>query len=1485
MSLAAWANALNQAGHIGSRRKEEPLWLSQFSDTGFLPQDNAIEDDENIIEQLGSMTGGLTSAQTEALFQAQSTYRNEINELLLAGLGLALRKWCTDQFNQPAGNFVITLEGHGRQIEADLTHTVGWLTSMFPVKLEVNDLDPTDQKSAGIALRRMKDRLRALPDKGLGFGILRHIDPESQLFKNPPARPQLIFNYLGKFELNNCQPDTWQIQNEHGNSAADDPRRKRLHLLEINAIIDQAGAFQFDINFCRAAFNRTSIERLARNFETALELVTQHCLHAPFTNRLTPSDFTLLISRTVPEPLLNQSALDSLVERFGTIQDIVPLTAAQRGLAFESVKHAVGTLDPNHIQILLILEGALDIQAMLRAWSRLVSRHDILRMTLVPTDGLANLGIIHEDHFRDAKFVELSGNDQQRLKQIQQADLTEAFELEQKPLVRLRLGQLTENKHVLLISEHHLIIDGWSNQILLRELAHLYDTDVRGLSENLPPTFSWQDHIQWLTTQDERAARQYWSKHLSELTEPSRLQFSAPNPGPSASEASEIHATLTTEQNFKLDQFGRTYGVTQATILLGLYAFIIARTGRLKSVVVGSVHNGRTNPANGIDQAVGLFIGTLPLYLDLPAGITLAQWLLNLQTTQSDQDQHAHIGLAEIQNAVGFQALSLFEALFVFENFPVNSIDVELGNLTVIESLGHDGTNYPLALGVFSGPTLRLRLSFDKDRVDPSNAKHVIDKLVFLIDSLPDIGTTVLAEIPLREASARARLFEQSFKQASNQLSDNLTIAQMFEQTVATHAEQAALLFKHSDCAQSISYKDLNAHVNQLARHLVSEGLQSDETVAVLLPRSTHLIESILAIIKAGAAYLPLDPNYPASRLEFILRDSAVKRIISTQSIYDPLSLSVKTELPDLLDFEDDLVKIQVSLQSDANLTDLDRQARLLPENLAYVIYTSGSTGQPKGVGITHAAAHNLVRAQRDIFALNHDDRVLQFASQAFDASVWEMLLAFGVGAALAIPSTSRAEASTALSDDLKTFNITHATLPPALVAVLDPETLSTLKTLVVAGEACSPEIAARFAQNRRMYNAYGPTESTVCATISNALDPELNGARGSGSVSIGYPLSNVAVYLLDSSLEPVDQGMLGELYIAGAGLARGYLGRAALTATRFIACPFGAAGLRMYRSGDVARQRADGSLEFMGRVDDQVKVNGYRIELGEIESALLQVSDVLTQVVVITRNFESGSRLIAYLVVKAGNEDPDIATLERHLSAQLPDYMVPRHFVILPALPLTPNGKLDKRALPELSRHQSSVANVIARTPEERALCDIFSQLTSQQNVSINDSFFSLGGDSISVIRLVSLARTKGLSFSVRDVFTHQTPEAIAAISQPITEFKNDSVKSEDGVVPALPVFHEFWRLAGPLKQFNQAVLLTAPDHVDLPAVKSALDRLRAIHGTLRLRCTDDGGTNRQVIIDPVSAMPELIVLELDLEGIEPTLAREKLTNQFHEI
>ena len=1481
MSLRAWSERLFIEGQQGTRRAEESMWLTQVSQPQRLPQDAVISAAANIIAASAHCVGQLNVEETEQLLRAPAVYFGNVNDVLLAALGLALTDWSHTNYNYDLGDPVIALEGHGRETDANLTRTVGWFTSVFPLRLPVGDLDAHHTERSGRAIQRIKEQLRAMPDRGIGYGILKYFDAGSSLALTRHAEPQLVFNYLGRFDQEASSDQEWQLIADQSVMPADRPERIRQQLIEINSILEPSGKLSFDITYCTLAHTPQKIEALARHFEAALREATQHCLSNPLTSRHTPSDFALVsVHRLAEQSALTQETLDALQNSYSDIEDIVPLTPSQQGLAFESMARAEGTEDPYHIQVTLLLKGSLDAQSMRRAWQTLIARHAILRLTLAPAHLASSLGIIHLAPFSDALELELTGDLQTRLSALKAYDLAEPFAFETKPLVRLRMADLGDGQCAVLISKHHLILDGWSLPILMRELALIYSAELQQQPHGLPLAFAWQDQLSWLGEQDTALAQTYWKTHLEELTEPSRVQL--PEPVTPSVGTGAIFHTLSEQSNTAFELFARTHGLTPATVLMGLYALVLARASRSTELVIGSVHNGRASPLPNIDMAVGLFIDTLPLYINLPPEISLVEWLRTQQTAQAEQDDHAHLGLGAIQALSGFPGTALFEALFVFENFPADPSSISVGNLELLDIQGHDGTNYQIALGAIPGSTLILRFTYDQMRLDATQAQQLMAQLTYLVDTLPQLADLALAEIPLQEPLVREQQLSTGRGPEEVLERDLSTIPELFERQVQLQPNATALLFDEGFSIGQYTYLELDEQSNQLARHLVSLGAGADQIIGILLDRSPELIIAMMAVFKAGATYLPLDPAYPPNRLEFMLKDSRCTRVISTSSHYESLQMQVDTSLPDLLDLEDSIFEIRLSLESTEPLTNAQRQTPLNAQSLAYVIYTSGSTGQPKGVAIPHGAAANLALAQQHSFGLTPKDRVLQFASQAFDASIWEILNAFGSGAALVIPSAqTRLDAASNLPACLEKFEVTHATLPPILVSVLDQNALQGVHTLIVAGEACSPALVSRFAKNRRMINAYGPTEVTVCATMSHPLDSVIDGANTNRPVSIGKALVNYQIYVLDASLEPVPQGMQGELYVSGAGLARGYLGRSGLTAERFVACPFGASGKRMYRTGDLVRKRADGALEFLGRADDQVKLRGYRIELGEIENALLSHVDALKQVTVLIRNIGTEQKLIAYLVPQTAQSLPDAEDISHCLADVLPEYMIPSFFVELEALPHTPNGKIDRRALPNPSEPKSASSARGPSTEQQAVLCEIFKELTGAQTVGIDDSFFSIGGDSISVIRLVSLARMQGLGFTVRDVFKYQTPEALAEVAQTAEQAITVTAWQAEGEIHALPVFQQFWQLGGPLEQFNQAVLLDVPKGVTRETVQQALISMFEHHAALRMRVNNQG-PKAQLFIDSIESMADFKLEQLDLIGLSETAARQTLTETF---
>ncbi|MDO9025799.1 non-ribosomal peptide synthetase, partial [Zwartia sp.] len=1498
MSLRAWAESLAQQGANGSRRSEQSLWLSQLQDAQALPCDRTIEPGDNTLGNSAHVGGQLSQADTQRLLRAPAVYHGAINDVLLTALGMALCQWSRQRYQYALGDPLVALEGHGRETDEDLTRTLGWLTSLFPLRLRIGQLDWSTPQAPGHALRQIKEDLRALPDKGIGYGILRHFDAQSKQRFDDCPQPQIVLNYLGKF-ANDTSGDAshekvWTIVENISGSSGDESNRQRAHLLEVNALLLADGSLSFQITHCQLAHDTASILQLARAFEQALLQVTRHCLEQPLEITRTLSDFPLVATpNSVLNKPLNQEIIEALLRQYPKLDNIIPLTPAQQGMAFESLARELGTADPCHIQVALIVRGDLNRVAMQQAWANIVARYDVLRLVLAPSRLASGVAIIRENSALDFRVLQLTGSSQERVRQLKARDLDEPFELEQGPLIRLSITDLGDGEHAVMLSKHHVILDGWSLMVILFELAQGYSDQLTGNSGTgnssaLKYSLSWPSHLEWLAGQDPAPARQFWQQHLSAVTTPSRVKFPAPMTAGQGN--GEIYRLLSAETLATLDGFGKQHGLTQATILMGLYALVLARISRMDELVLGSVHNGRTVSIDGIDQAVGLFIDTLPHYMAMPGGQLLIEWLTQQQQVQAEQDAHSHIGLLGIQAQSKIKGQALFEALFVFENFPTDPSKTTVGNLEVQRIEGHDGTSYPIALGILpSDQGLSLRFTYDQSRIDATQASAFLERLCALIDALPELAQQPLAALTLTRGDEREQLLAQSNGPILSVIPTELDLPMLFAEQVLARPDAPALIEDRASGPEIQTYAEVDDRANQLARYLISQGVGADDVVGVMLDRSPELFIAILAVLKAGAAFLPLDPTYPSNRLAYILQDSRAKCVLSVGSLYETLEMAIDTTLPALIDLDDQILDIRLSMLSGTPITQQERLQPLAPDSLAYLIYTSGSTGLPKGVCITHRTAVNLAFAQRALFDLKETDRVLQFASQAFDASVWEMLNAFGAGAALVIATQAlRTDAATNLGPCLTRCRVTHATLPPVLVAALEPNALDALRTLVVAGEACPPGIVSRFAGRLRMFNAYGPTETTVCATMSHPLDPARDGLTTSGAISIGSALPNMQVYLLDANLEPVPQGVPGELYVGGAGLARGYHNRPGLSAERFLACPFGAPGARMYRTGDLALKHADQSIEFLGRADDQVKIRGYRIELGEIEAAIAKAFNSIAQVAVNARTMGEDTKLIAYLVMQQGETMPETVELSEQLATVLPQYMVPAYFMEINQLPLTPNGKVDRRVLPEPFTSGEESNYQPPQTPSEALLCNLFSELTGVARVGRQDGFFSMGGDSISVIRLVSRARAQGLSFSVRDVFKHQTPEAIAETAQVANLQDNGPTDqassgdpvfsiSENGDFVALPVYRAFIELGGSLKQFNQAICLRAPIGMTHAQAQRALNQLIAHHSGLRMRMLS-GTTPQQFVIDASEQTPEISIPSITLTGQTEVESREQL-------
>src|SRR5262244_3155627 len=839
---------------------------------------------------------------------------------------------------------------------------------------------------------------------------------------------------------------------------------------------------------------------------------------------------------------------------------------------------------------------------------------------------------------------------EQRLASVLAQDRGERFDLSCAPLMRFTLIRLAADRHRLVLTHHHLLMDGWSLPVLVRELLTLYEHKGDGAA--LGRVTPYRDYLAWLAAQDRAGARAAWHQALAGVEEATYM--APPDRGRAPVAADRITLSLSQRLSTALSEQARRHGLTLNTFMQVAWGLLLGRMSGREDVVFGVTVAGRPSEIAGIESMVGLFINTLPLRIKLGPSQPLLELLKQVQDSQSKLIAHQHLGLAEIQQLAGSGAL--FDSLVVFENYPVErgGLSGAGGGLRLASVSGHDATHYPLSLMVAPSERLQLRLDYRPDLFERASVEALAGRLVRLLEAAVTAPEVLIGRLDILSAAERHTILQEW--NATERALPGATLPQLFAAQAAKTPDAVAVVFGD----EQLSYGELEGRANQLAHHLRALGVGAESVVGVCLERSLELVVALIAILKAGGGYLPLDPGYPRERLSFMLADAGAAVLLTHSGLRD------RVDAPDVRRLELDGAAAAIAAHpSDAPASTVG------PHNLAYVIYTSGSTGTPKGVAVTHGGIPNLAAAQIDRFAITAQARVLQFASASFDAAVSEIATTLVSGATLVLAPAQRG--GDALARVICEQNVSHATLPPVLLAEL-PEHVP-LQTLIVAGDACSAEVVARWSPGRRMINAYGPTEATVCATMSEALS-------GACVPPLGGPIWNTRIYVLDGCLEPVPVGVVGELYIAGAGVGRGYVGRGGLTAERFVADRYGAAGGRMYRSGDLARWRGDGVLEFVGRADQQVKVRGFRIEPGEIEAELLRHASVSQAVVVARADRAGGQQLVGYVVLAAGAE-VDGAALRSHVGSRLPDYMVPSAIVVLDRLPLTANGKLDRGALP----------------------------------------------------------------------------------------------------------------------------------------------------------------------------------------------------------
>ncbi|MEM1290628.1 MAG: amino acid adenylation domain-containing protein [Cyanobacteria bacterium P01_H01_bin.162] len=1075
------------------------------------------------------------------------------------------------------------------------------------------------------------------------------------------------------------------------------------------------------------------------------------------------------------------------------IENIYPLSPMQQGILFHTLlAPESGVYVP---QIVLTLTGELDAAALHQAWQQAVTHYDVLRTGFYweqrddPFQVVyrqVELPWVHQDWRSQSPELQAT-----RLQVFLDCNQTQPFDLHTPPLMRLALMQVGDRTHHLIWAYHHLILDGWSAANLLKTVFSQYFAITRlpestpSISSSLHPPITpppYAHYLTWLQAQPAPAAQTFWQSYLQGFSDPTLLPIGAPLITAAAAPTEQQHL-LSPGQTAQLKTFAQAHQLTLNTLIQGALGLLLSRYCDRDDVVFGATGAGRPPAIPGAATMVGLFINTLPVRVQVPETAEVIPWLQQLQRDRASASTYEYSALMDVQTWSELPpGQALFDCLLVLENYPVNAAllagqsDLALADVRFIE-----WTHFPLTLLVSTGEHLSLAAKYRSDRF-PQDAIH---RLLTHLEGLL-MGLTThkwLRDIPLLTPAEQAQI--HLWNQTATDYPSDCPLPALIDAQVERTTEAIAVRFND----ETLTYRNLNARAEQLAHHLQSLGVGPEVPVAVCVDRSLDLVVALFGILKAGGAYLPLDPSYPRDRLAWMLQDAAPPVLITHSTTAHLLSdLPTNTKQ----------INLTASPPHSPNPSLPHSPTPPLHQHPISLLYTSGSTGRPKGVINTHRGLVNRLCWMQDTYPLTAIDRVLQKTPLSFDVSAWEIFWPLMTGACLVLARPGGHKDSAYLVELIQREHITTLHFVPAmLTAFLEAPNVAdctTLKRVICSGEALPSSLQTQFFQTLpgvELHNLYGPTEAAIDVTAwtcSPSPSP-----LPTTSVPIGRPIANTQIYLLDSQQRLVPPGIPGELYIGGVGVARGYWHRPDLTAERFVPNPFEEgignrgqgigdrgqekSGIQsperdqnpstLYKTGDRACYRPDGTLEYLGRIDHQVKLRGFRIELGEIEAVLTQHPDVSQAVVMLREDSPQAPQLIAYVVLnfelsilnsELKTQKVPTPPLRTYLTDHLPPYMVPSQFVTLAALPLLPNGKVNRKALPAPDRP----ARVAARSPQtatEGRIADIWQTVLQLEAVSVADNFFELGGNSLSATRVnTRLRKTFELDIPLRMMFEHPT-------------------------------------------------------------------------------------------------------------------------------
>ncbi len=1454
-TFASWSHALCRYANSETIRADSVYWqeLSQQKQHR-LPVDQPNGENTEATED--TKTFILNLDQTQHLLQhVQKRSKAHVDELLLAALLRAVSQW-SETFE-----LWIDIEGHGREDIGDgidTTRTVGWFTNLFPAYFHLQS-----QTGSLENLKSIKEQIRKIPRRGFSYGLNRYLSDCGEIRQKLSALPQpdISFNYFGRIDGKSGANSLFEVTDEPTGPPRD-PHALRSHELAVNAAVLQ-GCLQINFSYSKARYHQETIARLSTLFSSEINTF-QELGNNGSLPIATPSDF--------PLANINQKSLDRLLESFGDIEDIYPLTPLQQGMLFENRRHTESRRSFEHVAC--TFSGDLDVGAFKKAWQFTAAQNAVLRTAFVWDSLERPLQVVLPSidiqlNVLDWRDIPESAQEQ-KIASFMKEDRSQGFDFNKAPLFRLTLIQLDRNVYRFIWSHDHLILDGWSLPLLLSQVFENYNRYHPGKEGSPSSHTPFRNYIEWLQDRDSEKAKEFWRKEFQGFDSPALLSKHESQPAKENlnKEPQCFEIQLPREQTQTLQSFVKQNQLTLSSVFQGLWALVLSRHCGMKDVAIGVTVAGRPSDLPRSHNIIGLFINTLPLRIPLHDDLDLCAWLRGVRDRTSEIREHEYSLLPEVQQWSGIgHDHTLFDSIVVFENYPVDAFTgkqltgIEISDIQTVED-----THFPLTLVIAPHDSISIKFLFDDAFFSPEEISRLSTHYRSVLSQLLVGDGLRVGDVELLSGAERQLVLED-WNATSTTYAESAALHSKFEQCVAQHPSHCALLWENG----SFSYEELNRHSNRLAHALREQGIGPDCGVGVCAERSPEMVIALLGILKAGGAYVPLEPTYPPARLRDMIEDAGLKVVLAQERFTELVSGCGASVLT-----------LDNAQERWTNLPDDNPDIPLSGSNTAYVIYTSGSTGKPKGVMVPHAGIINRLEWMQEAYGLTEADTVLQKTPYSFDVSVWEFFWPLREGARLVVARPGGHRDSSYLASLIESQQVTTLHFVPSMLRVfLDEENLeercNCVQRVICSGEALSTELARLHASRwgAPLYNLYGPTEVSVDVTWQEYVETPALG----GTIPIGRPIANTQTYVLDEQLRPVPIGVLGELYLGGIGLARGYANRPDLTAERFVPHPFGQHGERLYRTGDLVRWLPDGALEYAGRTDGQVKVRGNRLELGEIEAVLDRCPHVSASVVTAHQFDQDDVRLAGYVVP---TNDWDEAAVREFLRQQLPDFMMPSVFVVLDDLPLNPNGKVDRKALPEpVWGIQNKDRYVAPSSPVEELLCGIWSEVLGTPRVGTEDDFFAAGGHSLLATRVISRIRDVfGVEFPLSRFFEEPTVRGLAARMPGESDREDIPVLQRverDGLLPLSFAQERLWflhQLDASSTAYNMTGALRLRGALDVEALERSFQTLIQRHEILRTRFVAVEGKPFQEILAPDAVALSFTVESVSESGLQEQLA-----------